>query len=242
MRALAEQVLPRWVFERIRAIRSRQWQVSFLRHSGLLTQVKKHIACKGLKVLDGPFAGMTYPPDSALIRWCVPKLVGSYEKELHPFLFQAGMKGYDCVIDIGSAEGYYACGLARMLNIPVYAYDPEPKEKAFTLSMAKLNNVVHLVKAGNLFTPSDMKEFSLQRALVVCDCEGFEETLFTPTTLELTRRWDLLIELHGSAEQVLPALQWPHKTQVIPIQNRKGEEDEYRPGRQSFLVCEAMDS
>jgi protein-L-isoaspartate O-methyltransferase len=35
------------------------------------------------------------------------------------------------VIDIGSAEGYYACGLARMLQVPVYAYDrARPPRKA----------------------------------------------------------------------------------------------------------------
>jgi hypothetical protein len=240
IRNVLKQVLPTKIFERIIAMRSRKWQMKFLKQDGWLDKVQTYVAQHGLTVQNGPFKGMLYPRAAAAIRWCVPQLMGTYEKELHPFLLEASTRQYDCVIDIGSAEGYYACGLARMLGVPVYAYDPEPIEKAYASEMAQLNGVSNLVTMGNLFSPDDMKAFSSKRALVLCDCEGFEEVLFTPETLEDTRKWDIIVELHGSAIQNLPPLNWPHRaTLLLPIQHRAGMENELRSQQQSFLICEA---
>ena len=241
LKAFARAVLPRPVFERIAAVRSRRWQVAFLERNGLLDQVKKHLVEHGTAIQAGPFAGMVYPRESALVRWCVPKLLGSYELELHPFLNTLSKRKYDCVIDIGSAEGYYACGLARMFRVPVYAYDPEPYEKKFSAMMAECNGVSDLVKMADLFTEKEMKSFANQRALVICDCEGFEETLFRPETLEFARNWDLLIELHGTADKTLPALAWPHATHIVAAERRTGLRDEHRASYpQHFLLCDAQ--
>src|SRR5687767_7249195 len=60
--------------------------------------VKQH----GLVVLDGPFAGMKYI-DSTTGSVAVPKLVGSYEAELHPWIEDALRCGYERVVDVGSA-------------------------------------------------------------------------------------------------------------------------------------------
>lgn len=240
IRDVLQRVLPAKVFERIMAMRSRRWQMKVLKQGGWLDKVQTYIAQHGLTVQNGPFEGMVYPRAAAENRWSVPKLMGTYERELHPFLLEASKRQYDCVIDIGSAEGYYACGLARMLGVPVYAYDPEPIEKKYAAEMAQLNGVSHLVTMANLFSPNDIKEFSSKRVLALCDCEGFEQVLFTPKTLENTRNWDIIIELHGSAVQNLPLLNWPHKTTlVIPIQHRAGIENELRSQEQSFLICEA---
>lgn len=240
LRAIAEKILPTAVFQRVAALRSRRWQVQFLEQNGLLDQVKQHIAEHGTAVRAGPFAGMVYPLESALNHWCIPKLLGTYECELHPFLHTLSKRKYDCVLDIGSAEGYYACGLARMFGVPVYAYDPEPYEKRFSALMAELNGVSSVVKMAALFTVNDMARFSDKRALVVCDCEGFEEVLFTSDTIDLTRRWDLMIELHGSAEQSLSALNWPHATTLVDAERRLGGQDEYRHYPQRFLLCDAQ--
>jgi hypothetical protein len=240
LRHILKRVLPTKIFERIMAVRSRKWQLKILKQNGWLDKVQTYVAQHGLTVQNGPFKGMVYPRAAAATRWCVPKLMGTYEQELHPVLLKVSTRQYDCVIDIGSAEGYYACGLARMLSVPVYAYDPEPIEKAHAAEMAQLNGVSHLVTMKNLFSPDDIKVFSSKRAPVLCDCEGFEEVLFTPKNLEDTRKWDIIIELHGSAIQNLPSLNWPHKTTLLlPIQHRAGMENELRSQQQSFLICEA---
>src|ERR1700722_7357586 len=105
LKALAGKVLPASVYQRFAAERSRRWQMRLLKDGGLLDQVNRHIEECGTVVRSGPFAGMVYPLESATSRWSIPKLLGAYESELHPFLNVVAKRKYDCVIDIGSAEG-----------------------------------------------------------------------------------------------------------------------------------------
>src|SRR5277367_5483480 len=128
LRPFAEAVLPAQWFGRIQAIRSRKHQVRLLKQLGVLETAKRYLEKNGPVVRNGPFSGMIYPREAALNRHSIPKLLGTYEMELHPVLDLVAKRHYDCVIDIGSAEGYYAVGLARLLMVPVYAYDPEPVE------------------------------------------------------------------------------------------------------------------
>jgi hypothetical protein len=236
----AKKFLPSSLFQRIQAVRSRRHQVRFLASNGLLDQVKRHIEKNGTVVQSGPFAGLIYPIDAAVNRWSVPKMLGSYEMELHPFIHTAAGRKYDCVIDIGSAEGYYAAGLARLLGVPVLAFEPEPKEKSFSILLAKNNGVSHLVEMADLFTVENMRQLANKRAFVVCDCEGFEEVLFRPDTLELTNNWDLIIELHGTADAVLPSLNWPHSVTIVRSEQRSGLTNEYRTIGQRFLWCDSQ--
>jgi hypothetical protein len=240
LRGLAKVVMPAPIYQELLAVRSRRWQVRLLKDTGQLDRVNQHIEESGTVVRSGPFAGMVYPLEVATSRWSVPKLLGSYESELHPFLETVGKRSYDCVIDIGSAEGYYASGLARMLQVPVYAYDPEPREKAFSVRMSERNGVSNLVTMSDLFAVDDMRHFAGMRALVVCDCEGFEEVLFRPDTLEFTRNWDLIIELHGAADKSLPLLGWPHRTSIVEALKKTGSYDEYRSLPQRFLLCDSV--
>ena len=234
-----KKLLPPSIFQRIQAVRSRRYQMEFLASNGLLDQVKRYIEKNGTVVQSGPFAGLIYPIDAAVNRWSVPKMMGSYEMELHPFIYTAASREYDCVIDIGSAEGYYAAGLARLLTVPVMAFEPEPKEKAFSFLLAENNGVSHLVEMADLFTVEKMRQLAGKRALVICDCEGFEEVLFRPNTLDLTNNWDLIIELHGTADAVLPALKWPHNVTIVTSEQRSGPMNEYRPAGQRFLLCDS---
>jgi protein-L-isoaspartate O-methyltransferase len=43
-----------------------------------------------------------------------PRLIGTYEDELHPHLAEALAADPEVILDIGCAEGYYAAGLARL--------------------------------------------------------------------------------------------------------------------------------
>jgi hypothetical protein len=238
-RSAARFVLPTRVFERIQSVRSRNHQLDFLNRLGLLEQVKRHVEANGTTVQTGPFAGMIYPLDSAISRWCLPTLLGTYERELHPLIQAISARTYDWVIDIGSAEGYYAVGLARMLNVPVFAYDPEPRERQYVMQMAELNGVSQLIHLEGLFASSDMEAYANRRALVVCDCEGFEKLLFTPETLVHTTRWDMLIELHGSARQSLPELPWKHVATVLHATEREEAQNEFRTDGNSWLWCDS---
>jgi hypothetical protein len=220
LRPLAQALLPEKWLNRIQALRSRSQQVRLLKQLGLLEYARDYVQKNGTLVRNGPFAGMIYSERAAVSRHSIPKLLGTYELELHGVLQTAMQRRYECVVDIGSAEGYYAVGLAKHLKIPIYAYDPEPFEKSLCEDMARVNGVSNLVKMGSFFTKPEMESFLDRRVLLICDCEGYEAKLFDAASIASTAKWDLLIELHGSTQESLPQLPWPQMTQVISAEPR----------------------
>ena len=104
------------------------------------------------------------------------------------------------------------------------AFEPEPKEKSFSILLAKNNGVSHLVQMADVFTVENMRQHADKRALIICNCEGFEEVLFRPDTLELTNNWDLVIELPGTADAVLPSLKWPHRVTIVKSEQVRSSE------------------
>ncbi len=251
-KTLVRTLLPDFIFERLQAVRSRRFQIRLLKKEGLLDLAARYVERNGCTVLYGPFAGTIYPLEAALSRHSIPKLLGTYEQELHDVIGAIRHRKYDVVVDIGSAEGYYAVGLARLLGIKVLAYDPEPIERAYCEQAARLNGVSALVEVKALFRSSDIGLFRDLRVLCVCDCEGFETEIFSARTVQDTSNWDLLIELHGDAAQKLKGLAWPQMTTTIDsvkrtrtYQELEGLGDqtkllsEYRGGPQTWLWCDS---
>jgi hypothetical protein len=196
---------------------------------------------------------MIYPKRAALSRHSIPKLLGTYEQELHGVIEVISHRRYEMVIDIGSAEGYYAVGLARMLGTKVLAYDPEPDERRYCEEAARLNGVSSMVELKGLFWRSDIASLRDVRVLCICDCEGFEAHLFNEESTPGTAGWDLLIELHGDAEGRLMNLPWPHRMTTIHSVPRSarfkeleglGDQakllSEYRGSPQTWLWCESL--
>jgi hypothetical protein len=69
-----------------------------------------------LRVAGGPFQGLHYPHRRSVGSAPLPKLLGSYESELHAALEQLLTEEHETVVDIGCAEGYYAVGLGLRLS------------------------------------------------------------------------------------------------------------------------------
>ena len=79
-----------------------------------------------LKVQFGPFKDLKYAKALAAGSAILPKLTGTYEDELHPFIDMMITQQPDLVIDIGCAEGYYANGMAmRLPDTEVWAIDTD---------------------------------------------------------------------------------------------------------------------
>lgn len=153
---------------------------------------------KELTVRSGPFKGMKYPGAEAAGSALIPKLLGSYEKELHPMIEYLITKGYDDVIDVGCAEGYYATGMAlRLPSARVHAYDTSEVARALCTSMVTLNGVAGRVSVQTTCTPETLITFPKPgRTLVICDCESYEKYLFTPAVRDALKTCDVLIEMH----------------------------------------------
>jgi glycosyltransferase involved in cell wall biosynthesis/GT2 family glycosyltransferase len=150
----------------------------------------------GHRVVSGPFQGMQYIRHSHGTV-LVPKVLGIYERELHPFLERIIRADYECVLNIGSAEGYYAVGLARaMPGVLVYAYDTNPEARLSLEELARLNGVSGRIAVRAHCDHAELNGFAGRRALVVCDIEGCEEWLLDPEQDPVLHGFELLVELH----------------------------------------------
>ncbi len=157
----------------------------------------------GLVVRGGPFAGMRYvsrPYGGAFY----PKLLGSYEAELHGMLARALESRYHEVINIGCGEGYYAVGLSlRLPDARVHAFDTSARARRLCARLARLNGVAGRVAVSGACTHRRLDELTGRRALFVCDCEGCELELLRPELVPGLTRCDLLIELHDFVDRCI---------------------------------------
>jgi len=157
---------------------------------------KTYIAQEGEIVWSGPFKGMAYvgaATEGALI----PRLLGTYESELHPHIAAVLAEGVDCVIDVGCAEGYYAVGLARLApQATVYAHDIDEAAREACTELAARNGVSERVIVGGEFKPTDFEGFDGKRCLVLVDTEGAEVEILQPALSPALGRMTLIVETH----------------------------------------------
>jgi len=64
------------------------------------------------RVLHGPYKGMLYTKHGSSIS--LNCLLGSYEMEVWPVIESLKSANYDLIVDVGCAEGYHACGMAKI--------------------------------------------------------------------------------------------------------------------------------
>jgi precorrin-6B methylase 2 len=151
---------------------------------------------EGTRVRSGPFAGMDYvlkATEGALI----PRLLGTYECELHPHLLAFAREGLDTVIDVGCAEGYYAVGLARLMpEAVVHAFDIDEQARAACAELAARNGVAGRVVIGGAFAPDGFEAFAGRRVLVMVDAEGGELDVLQPALSPALAQMSLIVETH----------------------------------------------
>lgn len=222
LKRAAEILLPKRAFVTVQSIRSRNYQKRLHKEWGVYQATQEMTENYGLTVLEGPFRGMRYPKRSLLNRDGIPLLFGTYELELHPVIEEVASNRYDCIVDVGSAEGYYAVGLALRTKTPVHAFDCEPRERHYLREMARLNGVGELVRTGSWCDPKVLSRLvGGHRCLVISDCEGFEFDLFNDECAAAARASDLIIELHedgsekGPRNKLLKRFQGTHINQII---------------------------
>jgi hypothetical protein len=196
---LAKNFLSRYYPDALFAARAwrlrRHFRQSFLRRQ---SQMKFKIYGDGdPSVLSGPFAGMKYLNE---VCWgpIEPKWLGCYEEELHPLLKRILNTKYARIVDVGSAEGYYAVGLAMKLpTAQVNSFEVDPWARAQQRRLAALNGVRN-VTIGKLCTPNDLQSCLSGQSLLICDIEGSEYELLNPVITSALLEYDILVELHDA--------------------------------------------
>lgn len=152
LRAIVQTFSP----ELLNRYRSHRLHAYFRSRYGSLQDEAYHLLFRDgpPKVLSGPFVGMPYLNE---IIWgpITPKWIGSYEAELHGVVEQVVAGQYRKIVNVGSAEGYYAVGLAsRIPNVRVVAFDLDPMARKQTARLASLVGVSDRVKIhGNCTAP-----------------------------------------------------------------------------------------
>jgi ribosomal protein L11 methylase PrmA len=132
----------------------------------------------------------------------LPKLIGSYELELFPWLQRLFQQPFRQIIDVGCAEGYYAIGFAvRFPNAQILAYDISPDAQEICRNMARKNGVSERVSTAGECTPQLLARMDLTDTLLMSDCEGYEKTLLDPAAAPSLARCTILVETH---ETVVP--------------------------------------
>ena len=178
------------------------------------------VAKSGPLVLSGPFKGMDYGVRAAEGSRAA-RLIGAYEASLAPVIEAIIARGYDLVVDVGCAEGYYAVGLARrMPRARVLARDANPAAQALCAALAALNGVSGQVSIGGLMDHADFDICRTARTVVICDIEGAEADLLDPARAPGLLSADILVETHdcltpGLSQLIAARFAATHHVQVI---------------------------
>jgi len=175
-----------------------------------------------LKVKNGPFKGMRYPTAQATGSALLPKLLGSYESELYPIINNMLKKEYTDIVDVGSAEGYYAIGFGmRFPKAKVYAFEANEAGRHTCEEMAKINGITDRLQLGGFCDDKTLLSLSLKnKALIISDCEGYEKNLLTPEVAHFLKSHDLLVEIHDLMDTEIASslrlrFEKTHRIQVV---------------------------
>jgi len=155
-----------------------------------------------------------------------PKILGTYEKELHSVIQEILHTPFERIVDIGAAEGYYAVGLAyakrrSAVDTKVIVFETEESARTMLLKLAKLNGIEdlevrHRCEPENLAAVLD----GPGRTLIICDVEGFESELLDPRTIVGLMEASVLVELHdffrpGASDTIRQAFDPTHVIEEI---------------------------
>ena len=149
-------------------------------------------------VSQGSFQGMNYIP-RAYYSEILPKLVGTYERELIPAIEMICRAGCDLIVDVGAAEGFYAVGMAlRNPAASIVAFELSSSGRYFLRRLVTRNGVSGRITVHGECTVETLRSSlgEARRPAVICDCEGAEDILLCPDQVEPLRRSLILVETH----------------------------------------------
>ncbi len=150
------------------------------------------------EVVGGPFQGMRYVEKSIWGAF-VPKLLGTYELELHPFVERALHTAPSHIVDIGGAEGYYAVGLLlRAPSAELTVFEQLEEGRACIADLARRNGVEERLKILGNCDPDALRAClaRTRASLVLSDVEGYEVELLDPARVPELVSTTLLVEVH----------------------------------------------
>ena len=206
-----------------------KWAVPVSWRPGPYLHAKVHRVTRDV-VYSGPFRGMKYL-SQAFCSALLPKVLGTYELELHPVIEAACELNVDRIIDIGAAEGYYAVGFAtRCPGRQVIAFELDVQARNLAEELIRMNGVSGTVTLMGKCEAHDLAALTLQgTSLVVSDCEGYESELLNMDRVPGLMRSYILVETHdfivaGVTDLLLDRFAATHDIVRITQLNRRRED------------------
>ncbi len=151
---------------------------------------KFFVKINGKKILDGPFKGLQFKHSVRGSEY-IPKYLGTYENELYKFINSFCLANdKKLIIDIGSDDGYYSIGIAKLINKgTVLSFELNSEsciqlEKNVNLNSDLINNNVKIEiinKKLNNYDDLDLyiRNNKFDSILLKMDIEGGEYQLLT---------------------------------------------------------------
>jgi hypothetical protein len=162
----------------------------------------------------------------------LPKLVGTYERELIPAVEAICRAGCDRIVDIGAAEGYYAVGMAlRNPGVGIIGFESSAAARSVLRRLARQNGVSGRIELRGRCSFETLLAAldGAARPAVICDCEGAEDELLRPDLVAPLRRALILVETHdgmfvGLARRIAERFAATHEIEVIDSRARSCED------------------
>lgn len=157
------------------------------------------IKCTNRIVYQGPFEGMKYI-DKAFVGFVCHKVTGTYEKEIQGVIKMELNNAYDAIIDIGSAEGYYAVGMAMFSKTPkVISFEGSTEGRKLQKELATLNKVDDRIEINNYCRREELLEQTdkYKNIFIICDVDGYELALLDNAFIPRLNSATMLIECHN---------------------------------------------
>src|SRR5215208_1108260 len=201
------------------ANRAVRYQRSLRDELGITAHAERFVARNGDRVARGPLAGLRYWPSGDAP---ISKLLGCYEREIQPWIYQCLRERPTRFFDLGAGDGYYAVGLARF-GIPVNAFEVSVDARRAIKQLATLNQVE--VHVHGKATSRRLRRLPLDGALVLSDCEGNEAKIFDPPTISALSHSLVIVELHearhpGITKELVGRFSESHHSETVAPEPR----------------------
>lgn len=160
------------------------------------------------QVSYGPFKGLKLNKDTWWGKLDLGSmLLGLYEKEILDIISNIKQDEYSNFIDIGAADGYYACGIlnSKKINNAICFEQSQKGQEVIHQNWINNGSLGSLTIYGeaNLQSLERLSEEDVQNALVLIDIEGFEFELLTAEVLAVLKNCTIIIEIHNWADDFI---------------------------------------
>ncbi len=165
---------------------------------------------KSQTVVGGPFKGMQYHGE-AVCGAAAPKILGVYESELAPIFLRWSAIPFQCIINVGAGEGYYAVGCAMLWPLAtVMAFETSEEGRSMLGRNVQLNGMQSRVR---IMGPCRREELDAtivgnEASLVIMDAEGAEGELLNPRKIPGLENAYIIAEIHDFIDNQLGETVW----------------------------------